>query len=59
MEKRGLWGGRSDLPIPEGKEPGDFGRVEKGKEAGVPLEYARSVTETPPRSGFDEGWKRG
>ena len=25
---------------------------------GIPLEYARAQTESPPTKGFNEGWKR-
>ena len=43
----------------------DVGRLyriameKKGIFQGVPIEYARIQTDTPPRSGWDHEWKRG
>jgi large subunit ribosomal protein L40 len=63
MSKKGVWGGRSDLGLLETeagtKMPtGEGGRVEKGREAGIPIEYGRGLTDYPPRNGFDESWTR-
>jgi large subunit ribosomal protein L40 len=62
MSKKGIWGGRSDLGMLEDAEGkpllGERGRVPRGREAGIPIEYGRGLTDTPPRDGFDEGWKR-
>ena len=39
---------------------GNFARwdVHKGMKGGVPIEYARAQTETPPRDGWDHAWTR-
>ncbi|RMZ22664.1 hypothetical protein D0859_13305 [Hortaea werneckii] len=44
-----------------GKEMGRLFRIAMRKDGvwdGVPIEYARIQTETPPREGFNEGWTR-
>ena len=56
LSKKGTWGGRSDLSN-EG-EAGEGGRVERGREGGVPIEYARGQTDGPPRGGWDYEWRR-
>ncbi|MCJ1292868.1 hypothetical protein MMC34_004421 [Xylographa carneopallida] len=33
-------------------------KAEKGREGGVPIEYARAQTDTPPRDGWDHEWRR-
>ena len=48
MSRKGIYGGLKSQR--EGSMVGN---------GGVPLEYARAQTESPPRSGFDEGWTRG
>ncbi|MCJ1449223.1 MAG: hypothetical protein MMC23_009743 [Stictis urceolatum] len=62
MSKKGVWGGRSDLGVVANAEgnvlTGERGRVERGREAGIPIEYGRGLTDGPPRGGFDEEWKR-
>ena len=59
--KKGVWGGRSDLGrrAESPKGVGEGGRVPRGQEAGIPIEYARGLVETPPRGGWYEGWTRG
>ena len=39
---------------------GNYGRweAEKGVVGGVPIEYARAQTDTPPRNGWDHEWTR-
>ena len=43
MTKKGVWGGL---------------KAEKGREGGVPVEYARVQTVGPGREGWFGGWKR-
>ncbi|MCJ1473783.1 hypothetical protein MMC13_002434 [Lambiella insularis] len=43
MVKKGVYGGL---------------KADKGREGGVPIEYARAQTDSPPRDGWDHGWKR-
>ena len=44
---------------------GHYGGLKTEKEGGVvgnggiPIEFARAQTESPPRGGFDESWTRG
>lgn len=57
MNKKGTWGGSSDLPLVPGGS-GEAGRVEKGREGGIPLEYTRGLTDHPPRKGWNESWTR-
>ncbi|MCJ1435061.1 hypothetical protein MMC27_004431 [Xylographa pallens] len=33
-------------------------KAEKGREGGVPIEYTRAQTDTPPRDGWDHEWRR-
>ena len=55
--KKGVYGGRSDLGIlPAGV--GERKRVERGREAGVPIEYARGLVDTLGKEGWDYGWVR-
>ena len=62
MSKKGVFGGRSDLDMFEDGTgrllSGEGGRVEKGRESGIPIEYAKGLTDTPPRDGWDEKWTR-
>ncbi|MCJ1392059.1 hypothetical protein MMC18_004926 [Xylographa bjoerkii] len=39
---------------------GNYGglKAEKGREGGVPIEYTRAQTDTPPRDGWDHEWRR-
>ncbi|MCJ1329709.1 hypothetical protein MMC10_006389 [Thelotrema lepadinum] len=57
MNKKGTFGGRSDLPLVMGGA-GERGRVERGREGGVPVEYARGLVDTLGRGGWDGGWTR-
>lgn len=44
-----------------GKDTGRLYRIAMSKEGvwkGVPIEYARLQTETPPREGYNVGWTR-
>ncbi|MCJ1286952.1 hypothetical protein MMC26_006299 [Xylographa opegraphella] len=43
MVKKGIYGGL---------------KAEKGREGGVPIEYTRAQTDTPPRDGWDHEWRR-
>ena len=43
MVKKGIYGGLG---------------AEKGREGGIPIEYARAQTDGPPRDGWDHGWRR-
>lgn len=48
-------------PVEQGKEMGRLYRLAMRKAGiwdGVPVEYARLQTETPPKNGFNEGWTR-
>ncbi|KAI7198197.1 hypothetical protein KC365_g19231, partial [Hortaea werneckii] len=57
-EERGQLGAADGEP---GKEMGRLFRIAMRKDDvwdGVPIEYARIQTETPPREGFNEGWTR-
>jgi large subunit ribosomal protein L40 len=62
MSKKGVYGGRSDLEMNEDSEgrvlPGESGRVERGRESGIPIEYGKGLTDTPPRDAWDESWTR-
>ncbi|RMY12706.1 hypothetical protein D0868_02413 [Hortaea werneckii] len=56
-EERGQLGADGE----PGKEMGRLFRIAMRKDGvwdGVPIEYARIQTETPPREGFNEGWTR-
>lgn len=56
--KKGVHGGRSDIGLlPQG--PGERKRVEKGREGGVPIEYARGLVDTLGKTSWDLEWKRG
>jgi hypothetical protein len=57
MNKKGVFGGRSDLGVEPGKI-GERGRVEKGREGGVPVEYSRGLVDSPSRDGWDVAWQR-
>ena len=52
MVKKGVYGG-----VATHKGEGE-GLVERGREGGVPVEYARAQTEGPSREGWNEGWMR-
>lgn len=56
MAKKGVFGGRSDLGL-QG-QVGEYGRVEKGREGGVPVEYARGMVDTLGPGGWDSAWQR-
>lgn len=62
MIKKGNWGGRSDLELVTDKDgnmlEGEMGRVPKGMEAGIPIEFGKGLTDYPPRDGWDSAWKR-
>ena len=61
ISKKGIYGGRSDLGdggVRQGKESGDSGRVEKGREGGVPIEYTRGLVDAPAKDGWDHAWVR-
>ena len=48
-------------PPEEGKDAGRLYRIATSKRGvwdGVPIEYARIQTETPPRNGWDHTWTR-
>lgn len=48
-------------PVEQSKEMGRLYRLAMRKTGiwdGLPLEYARLQTETPPKNGFNEGWTR-
>ncbi|RMZ08429.1 hypothetical protein D0864_01742 [Hortaea werneckii] len=56
-EERGKLGAEGE----PGKEMGRLFRIAMRKDGvwdGVPIEYARIQTETPPREGFNEAWTR-
>ncbi|KAI7332865.1 hypothetical protein KC315_g4447 [Hortaea werneckii] len=58
-EERGRLG--ADGEPNGGKEMGRLFRIAMRKDDvwdGVPIEYARIQTETPPRDGFNEAWTR-
>ena len=52
MSKKGIFGGAGKAT--EGME----GYVEKGREGGIPIEYARGQTEGPGREGWNYEWTR-
>lgn len=58
MSKKGLKGGRSDIGTTGRGERGERGRVVKGMESGVPVEYGRGLVESLGKGGWDDGWKR-
>ncbi|RMY68015.1 hypothetical protein D0862_15024 [Hortaea werneckii] len=60
-EERGKLGAAAATDDHPGKEMGRLFRIAMRKDDvwdGVPIEYARIQTETPPREGFNEGWTR-